>query len=114
MPIPDLTDRALDDLVRLDGRVAIVTGGAVGIGAAICRRFGEAGAHVVVADINHDAGRATAQRLVDAGGDAEAIAVDVRDGASVEALADGVVRATVGSTSGSTTPGSTRTRRSCS
>jgi NAD(P)-dependent dehydrogenase (short-subunit alcohol dehydrogenase family) len=91
LPIPDLTDRALADLVRLDGRVAIVTGGAVGIGAAICRRFGEAGAHVVVADINEDAGRATAQRLVDTGARAEAIAVDVRDSASVDVLGDEVI-----------------------
>jgi NAD(P)-dependent dehydrogenase (short-subunit alcohol dehydrogenase family) len=91
LPIPDLTDRTLEDLVRLDERVAVVTGGAVGIGAAICRRFAEAGAHVVVADVDEDAGRATARRLVDSGARGEALAVDVRDPASVDALADAVV-----------------------
>jgi NAD(P)-dependent dehydrogenase (short-subunit alcohol dehydrogenase family) len=91
LAIPDLTDRALDDLVRLDGRVAVVTGGAVGIGAAICRRLAEAGATVVVADIDEEAGRQTAHGLAEAGYHSEGAVVDVRDGASVESLARGVV-----------------------
>ena len=48
---------------RLDGKVAIVTGGASGIGAATVRRFVGEGARVVVADINDDAGEALARSL---------------------------------------------------
>jgi NAD(P)-dependent dehydrogenase (short-subunit alcohol dehydrogenase family) len=48
---------------RLEGKVAIVTGGASGIGAATCRRFVQEGARVVVADINDDAGTAFAREL---------------------------------------------------
>ena len=39
---------------RLDGKRALVTGGASGIGEAICRVFTEAGASVLIADINKD------------------------------------------------------------
>jgi len=48
---------------RLDGKVAIVTGGASGIGAATCRRFVEEGARVVVADVSDEAGSAFAREL---------------------------------------------------
>jgi NAD(P)-dependent dehydrogenase (short-subunit alcohol dehydrogenase family) len=50
--IPDLgLDRSLADLLRLDGRVAVVTGGARGIGGAVVNRLLEAGAAVVVGDL---------------------------------------------------------------
>ena len=48
---------------RLDGKVAIVTGGASGIGAATCRRFVAEGARVLVADVNDDAGASFAREL---------------------------------------------------
>jgi NAD(P)-dependent dehydrogenase (short-subunit alcohol dehydrogenase family) len=48
---------------RLDGKVAIVTGGASGIGAATCRRFVAEGARVVVADVNDEGGMAFAREL---------------------------------------------------
>jgi glucose 1-dehydrogenase len=51
---------------RLDDKVAIVTGGAQGIGLAIARRYVAEGAKVVIADIAQDAGRAAAQELGDA------------------------------------------------
>lgn len=48
---------------RLQGSVAVVTGGGNGIGAAICQRFDEEGARVVVADIDIQAATAVSQKL---------------------------------------------------
>src|SRR5579872_3820968 len=48
---------------RLDGRRALVTGGASGIGEAICRVFTDAGAHVIIADVDHDRASALESEL---------------------------------------------------
>src|SRR5438034_186038 len=53
--------------MRLDGKTALIVGGAGGIGAACCQKFADAGAAVVVADIVEDRGLALAERLA-AGG----------------------------------------------
>lgn len=52
---------------RLDKKIALVTGGGSGIGAAICRAYAEQGARVVIADVNEDGGRRIAGELGDAG-----------------------------------------------
>jgi 3-oxoacyl-[acyl-carrier protein] reductase len=70
----------------LHGRVAVITGGAQGIGRAICETLAREGATVVVADINGDGAADTARELVTAGGRALAVKVDVSDEASVTAL----------------------------
>ena len=54
-------------MTRLDGRVALVTGAASGIGKATAKRLAEEGAAVLITDINEDAGQATAAELRDSG-----------------------------------------------
>ena len=63
--------------MRLEDKVAIVTGGAAGIGRAICELFAQEGAKVVLGDIDADGGRETAARIGDAGGDATFVSTDV-------------------------------------
>ena len=63
---------------ELTGKVAIVTGGASGIGAGCVARFVDAGAQVVIADVNTEAGEALAAEL---GGDAAFKQTDVADNA---------------------------------
>jgi 2-deoxy-D-gluconate 3-dehydrogenase len=64
---------AIGQLFDLSGNGAIVTGGAQGIGQAIAFRLAEAGASVMVADINQDAATETVERIRSTGGTAEAI-----------------------------------------
>lgn len=67
-------------------RVALVTGGAQGLGLATANRLGEDGFHVVVADIVADRAEAAVDQLKESGITATASVVDVTDDASVEAL----------------------------
>jgi NAD(P)-dependent dehydrogenase (short-subunit alcohol dehydrogenase family) len=76
------------DLLSLDGRVAVVTGGAAGIGAAIVRRFVAAGARCLVADVS-----TASEELADLAGSVTLVRLDVRDAAGIEALADQAVAA---------------------
>lgn len=71
------------DRLTMKGRTAVVTGGAQGIGRAVCEALGECGARVVVADLNEDLSSATAAALRSGGSDAHAIRLDVRDRAAV-------------------------------
>src|SRR5205085_8775838 len=60
-------ERSISDLVSVEGRVAVVTGGARGTGAAIARRLAQAGAVVVIGDTDASAAEATADELRAAG-----------------------------------------------
>jgi NAD(P)-dependent dehydrogenase (short-subunit alcohol dehydrogenase family) len=75
---------------RLLDRIALVTGGAQGIGAGIARRFAAEGAHVVIADIDMVRAEAIAAEITTAGGKALSLAVDIGEEASVAALAEAV------------------------
>jgi len=72
MPTPPLAD-----LIDLSGRTAIVTGGARGIGLGIAHRLAEAGANLVIADIDAAAGDLAAENLREQGGAAIAVPADV-------------------------------------
>jgi len=73
-------------MARLDGRIALVTGGANGIGLAIARVFASEGAHVWLADRDAPAAEAAAQSITEAGGRATAAAVDVSRGQDIVQL----------------------------
>ncbi len=73
--------------LSFDGRVAVVTGGARGIGHAIASALGEFGAHLVIADRDEAAARGAADGFVRAGRRAEAVGLDVRDPAAVQRVA---------------------------
>jgi NAD(P)-dependent dehydrogenase (short-subunit alcohol dehydrogenase family) len=88
--IADVSERAIAELVSLKGRAAVVTGGASGIGLSIARRLAEAGASVMIGDLDAAAARQAADRL---GKAVLAQPLDVRDSGSVAALADAAVRA---------------------
>jgi D-sorbitol dehydrogenase (acceptor) len=74
--------------MKLERKVAVVTGGARGIGAAVCRRYADEGARVAVADILADEAQALAQEI---GRGAFGLQLDVTQRASIEAMVETVV-----------------------
>lgn len=85
------TGRAVAGRRELDGRVAIVTGGANGIGVAYVRGLVDAGAHVLVADVDARQLAATVDELAEDGLEVVAVEADVTSRASTQALADRAV-----------------------
>ena len=77
--------------MRLPGRVAAITGGALGIGRATALTFAEEGATVALGDVQIEAAEAVAQEIRGRGGQAIAVGLDVGDAAQVQAFVDRVV-----------------------
>ena len=72
--------------MKLQGKVAIVTGGAQGMGRAIAGRYAQEGASVVIADLQQAAAQQAAQEIGAGNGRAAAVAVDVRNQEQVQAM----------------------------
>lgn len=71
--------------MNLNNKLALVTGAASGIGLATARTFAEAGARVVLTDINTEKGEAAAAEIREAGSAADFVQLDVTDASSIEA-----------------------------
>ncbi len=78
---------------RVEGKVALITGGGSGIGRATALLFGREGARVAIADYNAEGGERVAKEIRNAGGAAEFHAADVSNPADVEALIGKLVAA---------------------
>jgi NAD(P)-dependent dehydrogenase (short-subunit alcohol dehydrogenase family) len=92
MTIVDVSSRTVSQLFSLRERVAVVTGGARGIGFAIANRLAEVGAHVAIADLDNVAAAQAAARIGGAHGHpCIGLQVDVANARSVSRLVDRVV-----------------------
>lgn len=70
-------------MFRLDNKIAVVTGGASGIGKDVCKVLAQNGAKVYVADLNKDGAQSTVDEIISAFGEAEALVLDVTNQSSV-------------------------------
>jgi glucose 1-dehydrogenase len=77
---------------KLDGKVAIITGSAMGMGAATAELFAREGAKVIVADFNEEKGKAQTEKIRNAGGEATFCMVDVSKEEQVKAMVDFTVK----------------------
>jgi NAD(P)-dependent dehydrogenase (short-subunit alcohol dehydrogenase family) len=71
---------------RVEEKVALVTGGASGIGRATALTFAREGAKLIIADMNEDGGQQTVHMITENGGEAIFVQVDVTQATAVEAL----------------------------
>jgi 3-oxoacyl-[acyl-carrier protein] reductase len=74
--------------MKLDGRVAVITGGGSGIGAATARAMAEEGARVVVADLDEDGAKAVVEQIERRGGRALAVRADVTRAVDNQAMVE--------------------------
>jgi len=85
--------KTIAELFDLSGKAAVVTGGAMGIGQAISFRLAEAGASVMIADLDMEAAEKTAEEIKAKGGKAQAIRADASSTADAKKVAQATVKA---------------------
>lgn len=83
---PFTEDSPILDRFRLDGRAALITGGAQGLGRGFAIALAQAGASVMIADINGDGAAATATELSDRGLTVASVPADVTDPDAIDAM----------------------------
>ena len=83
---PFSEDHHILDRFRLDGRVALVTGGAQGLGRGYATSLAQAGASVMIADINGEDAERTATQMVEQGLDVAAVRSDVTDASEIDEM----------------------------
>jgi NAD(P)-dependent dehydrogenase (short-subunit alcohol dehydrogenase family) len=86
----DILNPCKRKIMRLQNKIAVVTGGATGIGAATALMYAREGATVVIADVNEADGRATVQSIEAEGGTAQFVWTDVSQEADVAAMIEAV------------------------
>ncbi|GAA2869051.1 3-oxoacyl-ACP reductase FabG [Streptosporangium fragile] len=92
MSTADVSSKSLTELISLTGRRAVVTGGGRGLGKAIASRLAEAGADLLIGDIDEELAVSAAKQIADSHGvRAIGVAMDVADAGSVAAAADRAV-----------------------
>jgi 2-deoxy-D-gluconate 3-dehydrogenase len=82
----------LSELINLKGKRAIVTGGAMGIGLAIAARFAEAGAAVVIADLNREKGEKAVSELTSAGAGVFFVPCDVGSDSDIKGMVESAIK----------------------
>ena len=85
--------KSWEKIVRLEKKVAVVTGAGSGIGRATAQLFASEGARVTVADVNGAAGHETVRAIQEAGGEAQFASVDVSDASQVDAMVQATLSA---------------------
>ncbi len=78
--------KTIQELFNLEGKVAVITGAAMGIGYGIAQRFHEAGAHVIIADIDEEVGSQKAEALTTSETRCVFVKTDVSDEQEVKNL----------------------------
>ena len=78
--------------MSLNGKIALITGGAQGIGRFISEELAGQGAHVVLGDINHEGAEKTAAEIRVSGGKASAVRIDVSSATDVQGVFDSILK----------------------
>jgi 3-oxoacyl-[acyl-carrier protein] reductase len=78
--------------MSLNGKIALITGGAQGIGRFISEELAGQGAHVVLGDINHEGAEKTAAEIRVSGGKASAVRIDISSSTDVQGVFDSILK----------------------
>ena len=78
--------------MELNGKIALITGGAQGIGKIISEELSSQGAHVILGDVNIDGAEKTAEEIKRRGGKASAVQIDVSSAADVQSVFDSIIK----------------------